>query len=137
MGDIREPDPVLLLVAASSRTTRRSIGPAVESSETTARSRMVSDAFDFTETDYYAADDGRRTQEAVSACQRPIDPGRLARIKLRDQCVGGGIRGARTGIRSRGRLISIPATSRAPSWCSLRQKTMPIASISATESMPK
>jgi hypothetical protein len=81
MGDITNPVPVLLLVAASSRhdaalawareTIEREIGPLA----------LVSDAFDFTETEYYAATMGDGLKKQFIACERPIDPGELARIK--------------------------------------------------------
>jgi hypothetical protein len=81
MGDISNPVPVLLLVAASSRhdsalawareTIEREIGPLA----------LVSEAFDFTETEYYAATMGAELKKQFIACERPIDPGELPRIK--------------------------------------------------------
>src|SRR3990172_11972808 len=81
MGDIHDPDSVLLLVAASSRYATaldwararidRQFGPLA----------LVSDAFDFTETAYYTATMGEGLKKQFVACERPIDPGELARIK--------------------------------------------------------
>lgn len=81
MGDIHEPDSVLLLVAVSSQHAsaldwareriERSCGPLA----------LGSDAFDFTETAYYAATMGDGLKKQFVACQRSIDPGDLPRIK--------------------------------------------------------
>jgi hypothetical protein len=72
---------VLLVVAASSRHAvaltwareriEQSFGPLA----------LVSDAFDFTETDYYAATMGVDLVKQFLACERLIDPARLAEIK--------------------------------------------------------
>jgi hypothetical protein len=81
MGDIHDPDAVLLLVAASSRHSaalnwareriERQFGPLA----------LVSEAFDFTETAYYTATMGQDLKKQFIACERLIDPGELARIK--------------------------------------------------------
>ncbi len=82
MGEIRRPASVLLLIAASSRyddalawglpRAEAEFGPAA----------AVSDAFAFTETDYYAAEMGGDLKKQFWAFAAPIDPGRLAAIKL-------------------------------------------------------
>jgi hypothetical protein len=82
MGDLHAPSDVLLLIAASSRyedalawglhQAEREFGPAV----------AISDAFDFTETDYYAAEMGAGLKKQFWAFEKLIDPGRLAAIKL-------------------------------------------------------
>ena len=82
MGDVRIPTPVLLLIAASSRheaalawglrQSEREFGPVA----------AMSDAFDFNETDYYAAEMGAGLKKQFWAFATPIDPGRLAAIKL-------------------------------------------------------
>jgi len=81
MGDIHDPDTVLLLVAVSSRYAaaldwarkriERHFGPLA----------ILSEAFDFTETDYYAATMGADLKKQFIACERLIDPAELARIK--------------------------------------------------------
>jgi hypothetical protein len=82
MGAPHPPTPVLLLIAASSRyddaltwglhQAERELGPAA----------AVSDAFDFTETNYYDAEMGAGLKKQFWAFATPIDPGRLAAIKL-------------------------------------------------------
>jgi len=81
MGDIHDPDAVLLLVAASSRhqaaldwareRIERQFGPLA----------LVSDAFDFTETAYYTATMGEELKKQFVSCERLIDPGELAHVK--------------------------------------------------------
>jgi hypothetical protein len=82
MGVPHAPSDVLLLIAASSRhddahawglhQAEREFGPRA----------AISDAFDFTETDYYAAEMGVGLKKQFWAFERLIDPGRLAAIKL-------------------------------------------------------
>jgi hypothetical protein len=81
MGDINDPAPVLLIVAASSRyaaaidwareTSDSQFGPVV----------LASEAFDFTETDYYAATMGTNLKKQFFAFERLIDAAALADIK--------------------------------------------------------
>lgn len=81
MGDIRDPDSVLLIVAVSSRydaalewareRIAASFGPIARESE----------AFSFTETDYYATSMGSELKKQFVACDLLIDPGRLTAIK--------------------------------------------------------
>jgi hypothetical protein len=42
---------------------------------------LASDAFDFTETEYYAATMGAELKKQFITFERPIDPGELASIK--------------------------------------------------------
>lgn len=82
MGEIHDPVPVLLILAVSSRHdealawTRSKIegrhGPIA----------LASDAFDFTETDYYTDTMGTGLKKQFLACERLMDPARLADIKL-------------------------------------------------------
>lgn len=82
MGDAHSPTPVVLLTAATSRyddaltwglhQAEREFGPAA----------ATSDAFDFTETDYYAAEMGVGLKKQFWAFANTIDPSRLAAIKL-------------------------------------------------------
>ena len=77
MGDIHPPAPVLLIVAASSRHdealdwARERIAAIVFGPIA-----LVSDAFDFTETDYYAATMGADLKKQFLAFERLIDPAR-------------------------------------------------------------
>lgn len=81
MGEISEPATVMLIVAATSRHSEalewtrdqmaRHFGPVV----------LSSDAFDFTETDYYVATMGVDLKKQFLAFERPIDPAALADIK--------------------------------------------------------
>jgi hypothetical protein len=81
MGEIHEPAPVLLTVAASSRysvaldwTLERlaaQLGPAA----------LASEAFDFTETGYYTATMGADLKKQFFAFERLIDAAELAGIK--------------------------------------------------------
>ncbi len=81
MGDIHQPAPTMLLVAVVSRHQTafdwsREIaiqyhGPVI----------LTSDAFDFSETDYYTATMGAGLKKQFLAFERPIDPGALAQIK--------------------------------------------------------
>jgi hypothetical protein len=81
MGQAYDPAPVELIIAASSRyieaiawtreITTMYYGPIA----------LASDAFDFTETDYYAATMGSGLKKQFLAFERLIDPGALAEIK--------------------------------------------------------
>ena len=64
---------------------RRSIGRASGSSEHFGPIALVSDAFDFTETDYYTATMGDGLKKQFLAFERLIDPGELAGIKRADE----------------------------------------------------
>ena len=80
MGEIHEPDTVLLLVAVTSRHAaaldwRERIG------EHFGPLAIVSDAFDFIETAYYAAMMGDGLKKQFVACESLVDPGGLARVK--------------------------------------------------------
>ena len=81
MGEISKPQPAMLLVAVSSRydaalewAAQRSVeefGPLCEKSE----------AFQFTETEYYRKSMGTDLKKQFFAFQQLIDPGELPRIK--------------------------------------------------------
>jgi hypothetical protein len=81
MGEIQQPAPVLLVVAASSRhapaldwTREQCVahyGPAA----------LASDPFPFTETDYYTATMGADLKKQFFAFERLVDPAALAGIK--------------------------------------------------------
>jgi hypothetical protein len=81
MGEIQPTAPVLLVIAAISRCAEaldwacqrcaRIHGPIV----------IASDAFDFTETDYYSATMGTELKKQFLAFERLIDPAALPEIK--------------------------------------------------------
>jgi len=82
MGQPNQPHPVLLLLAAFSR---------YDAALAWARDRAVgafgplaieSETFAFDETDYYESTMGNRLQKVFFAFAEPVDPGRLAEIKL-------------------------------------------------------
>jgi hypothetical protein len=80
MGLVSQPSPVLLIVAATSRYLDV-LRVGLEQCETRfGAAAGVSEAFSFTETDYYAAEMGVDLKKQFWAFQE-IDPGRLAAIK--------------------------------------------------------
>jgi hypothetical protein len=81
MGDIFEPDSVLLIVAVSSRHAAALDWARERMEQEFGAISLVSDAFDFTETDYYAATMGNALKKQFVTCQQLIDPGQLAAIK--------------------------------------------------------
>jgi hypothetical protein len=80
MGDIRAPSPVLLLVAATSRYMDAIDLGREQCEDRFGAALAVSKTFDFTETDYYAAEMGENLKKQFWAFEQ-IDPGRLAVIK--------------------------------------------------------
>lgn len=81
MGEIHKPDAVMLIVAASSRHEGALAWARERIEREFGGGALVSEAFDFTETDYYAATMGTGLKKQFIACQRLVDPGELARIK--------------------------------------------------------
>lgn len=81
MGQVQSASPVLLLLGVSSRYVEslqwtrdcavNHFGPVA----------LASDAFEFTETDYYTATMGTGLKKQFLAFERPIDPAALADIK--------------------------------------------------------
>jgi hypothetical protein len=82
MGEPHAPSAVSLLVAASSRYEEALAWGLREAEREFGAVAAVSDAFDFTETNYYAAEMGDALKKQFWAFAAPIDPGRLAAIKL-------------------------------------------------------
>ncbi|MEX2168481.1 MAG: DUF4416 family protein [Pirellulales bacterium] len=80
MGTIRHPTPVSLLVAASSRYSEALAWGLAQAEQEYGKSQAVSDAFAFTETDYYTATMGGDLLKQFWAFGM-IDPGALAAIK--------------------------------------------------------
>lgn len=83
MGQIQQPRPVLLLVAAFSRHPQ-----AISWAQERCRQEFgplgpVSDPFAFTETGYYARSMGEGLIKQFFSFQQLIDPGRLPEFKLR------------------------------------------------------
>ena len=81
MGDIHSPRPVLLLVAASSRYDAALDWARERSAGELGPLAATSPAFDFTETDYYAAEMGVELKKQFWVHEALIDPGRLPTIK--------------------------------------------------------
>ncbi len=81
MGQIQPPAPVLLIVAASSRYAEAFDWAHVQCGRRFGPIAMTSAAFDFTETDYYAATMGAELKKQFIAFERLIDPAALADIK--------------------------------------------------------
>jgi hypothetical protein len=81
MGQIHDPAPVLLIVAASSR-----YDSALDWGRSQCESQFgtlshISEPFDFTETNYYAPTMGGELKKQFVAFERLIDPGQLPAIK--------------------------------------------------------
>ncbi len=81
MGDIQEPDAVLLVVAGTSRHPAALDWARARMEQHFGPLALVSDAFDFTETAYYTATMGDALKKQFVTTQRLIDPGQLAAIK--------------------------------------------------------
>jgi hypothetical protein len=81
MGDILEPAPVLLITAASSRYAEAFDWARERSTAQFGLVALASNAFDFTETDYYTATMGEGLKKQFFAFERLIDPAALADIK--------------------------------------------------------
>lgn len=82
MGEIHEPAPVLLIVAVSSRHVQALEWARDRCAERYGNVALVSDAFNFNETNYYTATMGPELRKQFFAFERLIDPGTLADIKL-------------------------------------------------------
>src|SRR5438105_1465644 len=81
MGEIHEPAPVLLIVAASSRHEAALDWARDHSATNRGSVAIASERFDFTETDYYTSTMGVGLKKQFFAFEPQIDPGALARIK--------------------------------------------------------
>jgi hypothetical protein len=81
MGDIHEPAPVLLIIAASSRYIEALEWARERSAGQFGPVALASEAFDFTETDYYTATMGADLKKQFFGFERLIDPAVLAGIK--------------------------------------------------------
>lgn len=81
MGNISSPQPVLLLIAVSSRYDEALAWSEKQSAATYGAVRLASEAFDFTETDYYADSMGTDLKKQFLVFDNLIDPGELPKIK--------------------------------------------------------
>jgi Domain of unknown function (DUF4416) len=81
MGEIQNPSRVLLIIAINSRYAAALEWAQERIASAYGPAAIVSDAFDFTETDYYTATMGGDLKKQFIACERLIDPGDLAGIK--------------------------------------------------------
>ena len=81
MGAIQEPKPVMLLIAVSSRYDEALAWAAERAQAEFGPLGLVSEAFDFTETDYYRETMGDDLKKQFLTFEKLIDPGELARIK--------------------------------------------------------
>ncbi|MCI0492861.1 MAG: DUF4416 family protein [Planctomycetes bacterium] len=81
MGNIHDSESVLLLVAASSRYAESLAWTRARCESYFGPVALASEAFDFTETDYYEATMGAGLKKQFLAFEQGIDPGVLADIK--------------------------------------------------------
>ena len=81
MGDIHQPKPVLLILAAFSCDPAAMDWARATAVDAWGPVALSSDAFDFTETDYYQATMGAKLKKQFLAFERLGDPGDLPRIK--------------------------------------------------------
>jgi hypothetical protein len=81
MGEIHAPTPVLLLIAASSRYEEGLAWGFRQSEAAFGPTAAISEAFDFSETNYYAAEMGESLKKQFWVFADTIDPGRLAAVK--------------------------------------------------------
>ncbi len=81
MGEIHEPQPVLLILAAFSGATEAIHWGEQTAVESWGPVALASEAFDFAETDYYQPTMGPALKKQFFAFERLIDPVELPRIK--------------------------------------------------------
>jgi hypothetical protein len=81
MGQIQSPAQVLLIIATSSRHDAARVWAHERSAQQFGPPALVSEAFDFTETDYYAATMGTDLKKQFFAFEPLVDPSALAGIK--------------------------------------------------------
>jgi hypothetical protein len=81
MGQIHDASPVLLIIAASSRYESALSWAHQQGESYFGELAITSEAFDFTETDYYTATMGADLKKQFLAFSQLIDPARLPDIK--------------------------------------------------------
>ena len=89
MGDITEPEPVLLVLAAFSRHPAALDWARAKAEEEFGPVALASPRFSFVETDYYEPTMGAGIQKCFWAFERLIDPARLGRNQAGDKRLGG------------------------------------------------
>ncbi len=82
MGDIAEPSPVLVIVAAFSRYDAALDWGLERATQVCAPVALVSERFDFRETDYYEPTMGPGIKKCFWAFERLADPAALVELKL-------------------------------------------------------
>jgi len=82
MGQINTPTPVLLLIAVSSRYDQALAWAEERAVQEFGPLLFQSEAFDFTETDYYQASMGDSLKKQFLTFETRLDPGRLPQIKI-------------------------------------------------------
>jgi hypothetical protein len=82
VGAITTPSPVLLLVAAFSRYDEALDWGRRRAADAWGSIALASPFFEFRETDYYESSMGPGIKKCFWAWRQPIDPGRLAKLKL-------------------------------------------------------
>jgi hypothetical protein len=83
MGDIHDPLPVLLIIAASSRHEDAIVRAKEWATGNIGTIEMCSESFEFTETDYNEATMGPNLKKQFIAFRQLVDPASLATIKCR------------------------------------------------------
>ena len=81
MGEVNQPSPAMLLIAVVSRHDAALAWARERMMRQYGSVALASDAFDFTETDYYAATMGVGLKKQFLAFERLLDPATLAEIK--------------------------------------------------------
>ena len=81
MGEISSPQPVLLLIAVSSRYSEALAWAEQRACKEFGAVHFKSEAFDFVETDYYRASMGEDLKKQFLTFETLIDPGQLPSIK--------------------------------------------------------
>lgn len=81
MGEIQTPKPVLLLVAVSSRYDAALEWAEQQLAKAYGPLRLKSQAFEFSETDYYESTMGTELKKQFLTFETLIDPGQLPAIK--------------------------------------------------------
>jgi hypothetical protein len=82
MGQIRPPSKAILIIAASSRYLQALALGRQQSEARFGPAAAVSEPFPFADTDYYAQEMGSGLKKQFWAFAEPIDPSRLADVKL-------------------------------------------------------
>ena len=105
MGDMTEPEPVLLVLAAFSRHSAALDWARVGAESVWGPAVLASPRFSFVETDYYEPTMGPGHSKCFWAFERLIDPATLVEIKSSDKRLG-----SRVCCKSRARRAA-PAES--------------------------